>query len=302
MERALNTTLFLVKVPREANPSAGSGPGKNEKELIGIAEQMISSFSNLHSKGWNKFRYGEPYVVLEIAVHHVGEETLFYLSVPKSNEDIIEKQLYGFYPQAEISKVLDYNIFNSQGATSGAYLTYSAHPILPFKTYQKLEADYVKFNMSSENVNQLARETVNSFKLLAEQKGLRVILNLAAELPNISCDKDKVIQVMMNLISNAVKFTPRGEIKIKTERGNNWVLFSVEDEGPGIKSEDQGKLFQSFSQIPHEGHKQPGGSGLGLAISKKIIEKHGGRIGVDSVDEKGSTFYFVLPITERRNI
>jgi len=141
MERALNTTLFLVKVPREASPSANSGQAKNEKELISIAEQMISGFSNLHSKGWNKFMYGEPYIVLEIAVHHVGEETLFYLSVPKSQEDIMEKQLYGFYPQAEISKSSDYNIFNYQGAAAGTYLTYSTNPILPFKTYQKMESD-----------------------------------------------------------------------------------------------------------------------------------------------------------------
>ena len=141
MEKALNAVLFLVRVPREAASSTSSGQAKNEKELIGIAEQMISGFSNLHSKGWNKFMYGEPYIVLEIAVHHVGEETLFYLSVPKSQKDIIEKQLYGFFPQAEITKSLDYNIFNSQGAAAGSYLTYSANPILPFKTYQKMESD-----------------------------------------------------------------------------------------------------------------------------------------------------------------
>ena len=103
MQRALNATLFLIKVPREA--AKDGNPIKSEKELIGIAEQMISSFSNLHSKGWNKFLYGEPYVALEIAVHHIGEETHFYISVPKSSEDIIEKQLYGLYPQAEIVRI-----------------------------------------------------------------------------------------------------------------------------------------------------------------------------------------------------
>lgn len=140
MQKALNSTLFLVKVPRMVVNKDG-GTVRSEKELIGIAEQMISGFSNLHSKGWNKFLYGEPYVVLEIAVHHVGEETNFYISVPKSNEAIIEKQLYGLYPQAEISRSADYNIFNPQGSTAGAYLTYTGNPILPFKTYQKLEAD-----------------------------------------------------------------------------------------------------------------------------------------------------------------
>ncbi len=141
MQRALNTTLFLVKVPREALIQAGGGQAKSEKELISIAEQMMAGFSNLHSKGWNKFLYGEPYVVLEIAVHHVGEETHFYISVPKSSEDIIEKQLYGLYPQAEIAKVPDYNIFNPQGAVAGSYLSYSENPILPFKTYQNMQTD-----------------------------------------------------------------------------------------------------------------------------------------------------------------
>ena len=139
VQRALNMSLFLVRVPREV-PQAGQ-PQKSEKELIGIGEQMISSLSNIHATGWNKFLYGEPYVALEIAVHHIGEETLFYIAVPRSNEDIIEKQIYGYYPTAEISRVKDYNIFNPQGTSTGAYLAYSASPILPFKTYQKLESD-----------------------------------------------------------------------------------------------------------------------------------------------------------------
>ncbi len=139
VQRALNMTLFLVRVPRET-AQAGQ-PQKSEKELIGIAEQMLSGFSNLHAKGWNRFLYGEPYLALEIAVHHIGEETRFYIAVPKSSEDIIEKQIFSYYPTADVSRVKDYNIFNPQGASVGAYAIYAAHPVLPFKTYQKLESD-----------------------------------------------------------------------------------------------------------------------------------------------------------------
>src|SRR3989338_5873478 len=139
MQRALNMTLFLIRVPREtANKDGGQKP---EKELISIAEQMLSGFSNMHSKGWNKFLYGEPYVSLELAVHHVGEETHFYIAVPKNNEDLVEKQIYGLYPTAEVTKAQDYNIFNPQGASVGTYLSYTQDAILPFKTYQKLESD-----------------------------------------------------------------------------------------------------------------------------------------------------------------
>ncbi|MBI2669980.1 MAG: DUF87 domain-containing protein [Candidatus Yanofskybacteria bacterium] len=139
VERALNMTLFLVRVPREI-PGKESGQ-KQEKELIAVGEQLLSGLSGIHSKGWNKFVYGEPYLALEIAVHHIGEETHFYIAVPKNNEDIIEKQIYGLYPTAEVTKAKDYNIFNPQGATVGAYLTYNTDPILPIRTYQKLETD-----------------------------------------------------------------------------------------------------------------------------------------------------------------
>ena len=140
VERALNMSLFLIRVPREA-PNAGGGQQRPEKELISIGEQLLAGFSNIHSKGWNKFIYGEPYVALEMAVHHIGEETHFYLAVPKNNEDIIEKQIYGLYPTAEVSKTKDYNIFNPQGASAGAYLSYNNYQILPIKTYQKMESD-----------------------------------------------------------------------------------------------------------------------------------------------------------------
>ncbi len=142
VERALNMTLFLVRVSRDLPSSGGAaGQQKPEKDLISIGEQLLASFSNIHSKGWNKFIYGEPYVALEMAVHNVGEETYFYIAVPKSNEDIIEKQIYGLYPTAEVSKAKDYNIFNPQGTTAGVYLVYGNYPILPIKTYQKLETD-----------------------------------------------------------------------------------------------------------------------------------------------------------------
>lgn len=141
VQRALNMALFSIRVPREAASPVGGNAPKSEKELIGIAEQMLSSFSNIHSQGWNKFLYGEPYLSLEIAVHHIGEETYFYVAVPKSNEDIIEKQIFSYYPTAEVIKAKDYNIFNPTGASGGAYLNYTASPILPFKTYQKLESD-----------------------------------------------------------------------------------------------------------------------------------------------------------------
>src|SRR3989338_11090227 len=134
-------SLFLITVPRE-NSSAGSGQGQQtEKEVISVMEQLYSSFTNLHAKGWNKFLYGEPYISLEMGVHHVGEEINFYMAVPRSYEQIFEKQVNGFFPAAQVERIKDYNIFNSQGVSLGAYLKLKNNSILPFKTYQSLQSD-----------------------------------------------------------------------------------------------------------------------------------------------------------------
>lgn len=138
--RGLNLVLFSVKMPRD--PVAREGQEqKKEKEMLGVAEQLYSSFANFHSTGWTKFLYGDPYLCLEMAVHHVGEEIHFYVAVPKAYEQIIEKQILGLYPTAEIARAKDYNIFGSSSVSVGSYLKLERHPILPLRTYQKLEAD-----------------------------------------------------------------------------------------------------------------------------------------------------------------
>ncbi len=143
IERALNMSLLLVQVPKEypSQKDNQTNQQKQEKELLGVGEQLLASFANIHAKGWNKFFYGEPYVALELAVHHVGEETHFYIAVPNTLSDIIEKQIHSYYPTADVTKVKDYNIFNPNGATTGGYVTYEQEKILPFRTYQKLESD-----------------------------------------------------------------------------------------------------------------------------------------------------------------
>lgn len=138
--RALGMSLFLISVPRES--SSGSNQNqRSEKDIISVMEQLYSSFTGLHAKGWNKFIYGEPYISLEISVHHIGEEIHFYMAVPRSYEQIFEKQVNGLYPTAHVERVKDYNIFNPQGVSLGGYFKLKGHSILPFKTYQNLQAD-----------------------------------------------------------------------------------------------------------------------------------------------------------------
>jgi signal transduction histidine kinase len=110
-------------------------------------------------------------------------------------------------------------------------------------------------------------------------------------------DRDRIAQVLINLIDNAFKFTDEGKIVVKTEKLNDHtVRISVKDNGIGIHPDDQPKLFQNFTQIRRKGARPVGGTGLGLAISKKIVAAHQGEMGVESSLGEGSLFYFTLPI------
>lgn len=136
--RSLNMTLLLFTLPR----AGGEGAREEEdQKLISVMEQLYSSVAMLHTKGWNKFLYGDPYIVLEMAVHHVGEQIHFYTAVPNRFADQFEKQVHGVFPSAQIERASDYNIFNPQGVSAGGYLQLNETPILPIQTYTDLPTD-----------------------------------------------------------------------------------------------------------------------------------------------------------------
>lgn len=133
--RALNMSLFLIRIPKETKEDLSSEEKKNR---IAVMEQFLSSLGALHEK--NSI-YGQPYIVLEMAVPFSGTEISFYMSVPKKYETFLEKQVYGFYPKAIVQKVDDYNIFNPNGVSAGGFLKLEKNSILPIKTYRELEVD-----------------------------------------------------------------------------------------------------------------------------------------------------------------
>jgi len=137
--RALNMSLFLITLPKKIKREEGEAP-KDEKDIISVMEQLYSSLSNIReTKGI--FIYGQPHLTFEIATPYIGEEISFYMSIPSRYAEVIEKQIHGFYPEASIEKIEDYNIFNPDGQVSGSYLKLSKGYSLPFKTYQNLETD-----------------------------------------------------------------------------------------------------------------------------------------------------------------
>jgi signal transduction histidine kinase len=129
--------------------------------------------------------------------------------------------------------------------------------------------------------------------LLAD-KNQELIVNIEEGLPPIYADEAKVKQILLNLLSNAIRFTPEaGKIEITAVKRNNSCQISVSDTGIGIKEEDLERIFDEFVQVARP--KSEGGTGLGLAIAQRFVRMHGGRIWVESEVGKGSTFTFTLP-------
>jgi PAS domain S-box-containing protein len=165
----------------------------------------------------------------------------------------------------------------------------------------KIEAG--KMELAIEEINIL--DTINSVMStaigLVKDKPVRLEKEIAGNVPAVRGDAMRIRQVLLNLIANAAKFTEEGVITIEakphtTSTGLQEVLISVHDTGPGIAPEDQSKLFQAFSQVDSSPTRKSGGTGLGLSICQRLVELHGGRIGVHSVVNEGSTFYFTIPV------
>ncbi len=165
----------------------------------------------------------------------------------------------------------------------------------------KIEAGKMELAFEEVNIADLITSVMSTGQGLVKDKPIQLIRKIDTDLPSVRADAMRVRQVLLNLLSNAAKFTEEGEIIVEAHSqpnayGISEVYVSVADTGPGISPEDQAKLFQAFSQVDDSPTRKTGGSGLGLAISQQLIQLHGGRIGVHSELGRGSTFFFTLPV------
>jgi signal transduction histidine kinase len=144
----------------------------------------------------------------------------------------------------------------------------------------------------------LLREVTDTLKPMAEEKQISLEIASTNGHSLAWADRDKVTQVLTNLIGNAVKFTPHlGKVTMTVNRTQDaWLQVSIADTGPGIPPQEASKIFDEFYQMSRPGREKSRGVGLGLAISKKLVEMHGGKIAVDSVVGGGSNFSFTLPV------
>jgi len=161
----------------------------------------------------------------------------------------------------------------------------------------RIESGRVEVRPTTVPLAALAEEVAEHLKALAAEKRIQIEVPSPDLSLTVWADRDKVTQILMNLIGNAVKFTPQeGRVTVAMEKnGIEDVRISVADTGPGILPEETNKIFVKFYQVANIDKQRPKGSGMGLAISKALVEMHGGKIWVESEMGRGSTFYFTLP-------
>jgi signal transduction histidine kinase len=159
-------------------------------------------------------------------------------------------------------------------------------------TIEKLEAGKLELELETIDIQDMVAEAMDSLMALAREKKVTMSNDCASEL--IQGDRKRLVQVLLNFMSNAIKFSPSGSnISVYSSRQGNIVSIGVEDRGPGLEPEDQEHIFEKFYQA--EDGQRSKGFGLGLAICKLLVEAHGGEVGVDSEPGQGSVFWLSLP-------
>ena len=165
----------------------------------------------------------------------------------------------------------------------------------------RIEAGKMELNFEEVHLAEMTTSVMSTAKGLVKEKHIQLLHRIPSDMPTVRGDTMRVRQILLNLISNASKFTDEGSITVqsivqKSLTGKMEALVNVIDTGPGISPEDQEKLFKAFSQVDGSATRKSGGSGLGLSICANLVQLHGGKIGVHSVIGKGSTFWFTLPL------
>lgn len=160
----------------------------------------------------------------------------------------------------------------------------------------KMEAGQLTLALTEYSMAEVVATAAMAVESLATEKGLALSVEVAPELPQGKGDERRLVQVLLNLVGNAIKFTETGAVQIRVTTQPGIFMVAVTDTGPGIAEADQRTIFEEFQQADTSSTRVKGGTGLGLAIVKRIIEMHGGRVWVESRLGQGATFWFTLPV------
>ncbi len=200
--------------------------------------------------------------------------------------ELILDDIYGEVPEKsrEVIERVSYN---------GRHLLGLINDVLDLA---KIEAGRLSLSLGDYSMKEVIDTAMTSVESLAADKDLALNATVPPDLPVGRGDEQRLSQVLLNLLGNAIKFTDAGEISLHVSSSNGSFVVSVADTGPGISAADQKNIMDEFHQADASSTKEKGGTGLGLAISKRMIELHGGEIWVESILGKGSTFWFKIPI------
>jgi len=160
----------------------------------------------------------------------------------------------------------------------------------------KIEAGQLTLSPVDYSLRELVLDVVSSTEALAAEKKLVLEVDVPSDLPRGRGDERRLTQVLLNLVSNAIKFTEAGSVTIRAKVEDGSFQVAVTDTGVGIAPEHRERIFEEFQQVDTSSTRRKGGTGLGLAIARRIVELHGGRIWVESTPGQGSTFAFTLPL------
>jgi len=164
-------------------------------------------------------------------------------------------------------------------------------------TVSRIESAKLPFKKQEFSMEELTKTLINEYKTLASATNVKVILVNDKNLPKAFSDPSRIKLVMENLLDNAIRYTKeKGKVEINLSQKNNNILFSIKDNGVGVPEKDQKYIFQKFFRSENILRHQTKGSGLGLYISREIVKRAKGKIGFDSKEGKGSTFWFTIPI------
>jgi signal transduction histidine kinase len=233
---------------------------------------------------------------LEIASQHksqfvanMSHELRTPLAAMLGYAELLKEGIYGALPE-RATPILE------RIESNGKHLLGLINTVLDIS---KIEAGQFKLNLAEYALGSMVETVRVATESLAAGKNLALKTNVTQGLPHGLGDEQRLTQVLLNLVGNAIKFTDAGEVRIKADLADGRFTVAVSDTGPGLPPDQRDRIFEKFHQIDSSNTKTKGGTGLGLAIAKEIVEMHGGRISVESALGKGSTFRMELPVRAR---
>ncbi len=272
-------------------------PGHFRKETVHLL-QNLAAHSALAIHNAQLFReIEEKGRQLEIAGKHKSEflanmshELRTPLNAILGYTQLILDKIYGDVPE-RIREVLE------RLEKNGLHLLGLINDVLDLS---KIEAGRFSLSLNDYSMEEVIQTVFTATELLATEKNLALKVSVPRNLPPGRGDGQRISQVLLNLVGNAIKFTEEGEVRVEVTNSNGMFLISVSDTGSGLSEADQQKIFEEFNQADNSTTRKKGGTGLGLSIAKRITEMHGGHIWVESNLGKGSTFRFTVPVRVER--